>query len=400
MESKVEKLKDSKVKLTIIVPAAEMLRYFRSAYNELAPSVKISGFRPGKAPRKMIESGLGISKISSLAIDSALNANYRQAVIDNKLMPLAEPKIAVDKFSEYGLELEEIKTDFKYTAEVEVFPEVELGDYSKLKVIDKGIEKVKEDDVKKILDHLRRQKATFKEIDRKAKKGDFTEISFEGFDKKVKKDALSSKHHPLVLGEGSLIPGFEDNIIGLQKGEEKEFKIRFPKDYHSKEYADREIEFKAKLENLKEVILPELDDKFAEDFGRKDMADLKKGIEQSLKDEIAHKHEHEIEGQVVEKLLPLLKAEIPETLIERETDNVIEGFKTQLKSQGLDFDAYMQSMKKDEAALRKDLRAQAEKNVRIGLMLGAVIKEQKMDEKDNEAGRKALHYLVKKLTAK
>lgn len=400
MESKKEKLKGSKVKLTVTVPAADMAKYYKHAFDHLAPSVKIQGFRPGKAPRAMIESGVGISRIVSHALDEAVQDSYVEALTKDKLAPIAPPSIAITKYPEYGLDAEEVKNDLEYTAEVDLFPEVELEDYSKVKIEDKGIEKVKEEDVKKILEHLQKQKAEFTEIDRAAKKGDFAEIDFAGFDKGVQQEAMTSKNHPIVLGEGSLIPGFEDEIAGMKKGEEKSFKITFPKDYHAKEHAGKEVEFKVKLNALKEVKLPELDDAFAKNFDRKDMADLRAGIEESLGHELEHKHEHEIEEKVVEKMLPLLKVEVPESMVEQEVDRTIEGFRKQLENQRIDFDTYMKSTKKDMAAMRKDARPQAEKNIKVGLLLGKIIKDQKLDEKDPQAGRKALDFLVKALTEK
>jgi trigger factor len=398
MVNKVEKSGKGKVKISISVPAKEMIGYFQAAYDELAPTVKIQGFRPGKAPQKLIESSLGIGRIVSEAIDRALNKEYFSALKEKNIIPISQPNIAINKYPNYGLEESEVKDDLEFEAEVEIYPEIEVADYSKIK-IEAGVpEEVKEEDIEKILTHLRKQKAIFLEVNRAAQKGDLAEIDFEGFVKKVRIDSMCSKHHPLVLGEGSLIPGFEEEIIGMRAGEEKTFKIKFPENYQIKEYAGQEAEFKIKLLILKEIQLPELDDNFAGSFGQKTLKNLTEAIAKNLAEELKQKHIHEVEERILDRVLPLVKVEIPERLIDQEVERTIERYREQIKNQGLNFEGYLQSIKKDIKDFQKEIRPQAEKNVKIGLFLGKLIQEQKLDGKDPEAGRKALDLLVKQLT--
>lgn len=398
MESKVEKSKDSKVKLTITVSPKEMVKYFDLAYEKIAPEAKLQGFRPGKAPRALVESTVGISRIFGEALDMAVNENYINALKENNLSPIAEPSVVIDKYPTYGKNEEEIKDNLEYQIEISVFPEVEIGDYSKIKIELPKKEEAKEEDVKKILDNLLKQKSNFKEIDREAKLGDFVELSYEGSLKGVRIDAMCSKNHPMVLGEGNLIPGFEKEVQGMKKGEKKTFKIKFPKDYHSKEYAGKDAEFSVELVNLKEVVLPELDDTFAADFGQKNVADLKDAIKHNLEHELEHKYENELEVRVIDKVIPLVKATLPEVMVSQEVERMIEGYKEQLKKMGLTFDSYLTSMKKTEEDIRKEMKVTAEKNVKVGLMLGEIIKEQKLDPRDPDSGKKAIEYLVKELT--
>ncbi len=397
MQTKIEKLKNSKVKITVSVPATELVKHFNAAFNELAPSVKLAGFRPGKAPRKLIEESLGISRILSHALDNALRENYVSALQAEKMIPVSQPNITISKYPNYGLTPDEIKDDFEFEAEIEVIPEVELGDYSKIKVEKGRPEKAKDEDADKVIEHFQKQRSTFTDIGRPAQKGDFAEISFEGFQKGVKVDAMSSSHHPVVLGENTLIPGFEDKIIGMKKGDEKKFPIAFSKDYHAKEFADKEAEFQIKLNELKEIKLPDLNDEFAAGFGHKDMADLRRAVKENLEKELGEKYKNELESKVVEKILPLLKAEIPEGLINQEVERMVHEYEHQFKDRGINFETYLKSAKKTLEDLKKEIRNQAEKNVKIGLLLGKIIEDRKIDHHDPEAGRKALDYLVGEL---
>ncbi|MEI6499229.1 MAG: trigger factor [bacterium] len=394
MESKVTKEKHS-VKMTVMVTPAEMLKYFDEAYNAMAPEVKIDGFRPGKAPRNVIEEAIGVSRIMSQAIDKAIEENYYAALIKNKLIPVNQPSMVIDKYPKYGATVEEIAENFEFTAEFEVIPEFELGDYSKIKVEKTKKEEVKDSDIEKILTHLQKQKADFAIVDRAAAKGDFAEINFEGSIGHVRKDAMCSKNHPLVLGENTLIPGFEDEILGMKKGEEKTFPIKFPKDYHSKEYAGKEAEFKVTLNELKEVKLPAVDAEFAKNFGHETPEELKKAIAENLDKELVEKSQNELEAKIIEKMLPLVKLEVPESLITRETDRMIGDYSRQLESQGMNFEQYLASIKKTDEEMRKEMRTQAEKNVKVGLMLGKVIEKEKIDADAPDAAKKAIEHLVK-----
>jgi len=397
MDAKVEKQKKSKIKLTIIVSPVEMIKYFDHAYSHLAPEVKLAGFRPGKAPRALIEESIGITRILNDALDLAINDSYAKTLEEQKLNPLASPNVKINKFPTYGQSEEEIKNALEYEAELTVVPDVILGDYSKIKVEKPKAEDVKQEDVEKVLDNLRKQKSAFKDIDREAKKGDFAEINFEGSLRGVRIDEMSSKNHPLVIGDGSLIPGFEDQIVGMKKGETKKFKIKFPKDYQKKDYAGEEAEFSVELVSLKEVILPEIDKPFAEAFGAKDKEDLSNKIEANLKEEMEKNAEQELEVNIINKLLPLIKADIPDEMIDQEVERILDGYKKQLQGMGVNFDSYIASTGKKEEDLRKEMRPTAEKNAKVGLMLGKIIEEQKIDHHDPDAGKKAVEYLVKTL---
>ncbi len=384
--------------MTITVSPEEMVGYYNKSYEKIAPTIKLDGFRPGKAPRKLVEAAAGTSRILSEALDMAVSDNYYKAIIDQKLNPINQPNIVINKYPSYGESTENVKEVFEFEAEIEVLPPATLGDYSKLKVKPKEARKAGEEDIKKVFDHFQKQSSTFVEIERPAKKGDRAEINFEGTLKKVRIDQMCSKNHPLILGEGNMIPGFEEKILGMKKGEKKDFKITFPKDYHAKEYAGKEAEFNIELVDLKEVKLPELNDEFAKKFGHKNMAELKKAIEKNLNQEMEEEGKRVLESEVMDKVLPLLKAEVPDSLILNETERMLHQYSEQLSRQGINFDMYLGSIKKTREQVLAEMKPQAEKNVKVGILLGKIIEDNKWDAKDPKSGEKAISYLVSKLT--
>lgn len=398
MDIKKEDLKKGKLKLTITLSAKEMEKYFRNAFEKIAPTVKIDGFRPGKAPRKIVESAAGIARILSDGLDLAVSDSYINALKSEKLIPITQPKIVINKYPHYGQTEEEIKDSFEFEVEIDTLPPVTLGDYSKLKIEKKREEKAKKEDVDKVLEHFKKQNATFSEKNSAAEKGDHVDISYEGFVKHVRIDQMCSKNHPIVLGENTLIPGFEDHLVGMKKGDKKTFKIKFPKDYHAKEFAGKEAEFKVELNATRDMQLPDLDDKFAEKFGHKNMGELKEAIEKNLNLEMEQAQRRDLEMKVIDKILPLLKAEIPDSLIDREVERMIGDFSAQITSRGLNFDKYLEGMKKSKEDIMREMKPQAEKNVKTGLLLGKVVEEKKWDQNDPNVGKKAIEYLVKELT--
>lgn len=398
MEIKVEDLKHGKFKLTLTVSPKEMAGYFNKAYEKIVPTIKLDGFRPGKAPRKVIEGAAGVARILSEGLDLAVSESYFKAIAEKKMIPLDQPKIVINKYPNYGSTEKEVKDSFEFEAEIECLPAVSLGDYSKEKLAVGKKESAKKEDVTKVLTHFQKQNSTFNEMNRPAQKGDFIEVSYEGFVKHVRIDQMCSKNHPLVLGENTLIPGFEDQLVGLSKGDKKEFTIKFPKDYHAKEHAGKDAVFKIELINVKEIVLPELNDDFALKFGHKNMKELTAAIEENLNKELEENFKREMEAKAIDKVLPYLKVEIPETLIKREVGRMLAEFDSQITGQGINFDKYLEGIKKTREEIEKEMRPQAEKNVRIGLLLGKLVEENKWDQHDPEIGRKAIDYLVKNLS--
>lgn len=214
MEVKIDKQKQGKVKLTITLTPKEMAGHFKQAFDRIAPTVKLNGFRGGKAPRKLVESTAGVARILSDGLDLAVSDSYFKATREEKLIPINQPNIVINKYPHYGHTVEEVVEEFEYEAEFEVLPPVTLKDYSKINITKIKAESAKKEDVDRVLSHVLKQNAEFKDVTQPAKEGDRIEINFDGFIKHVKMDQMCSKNHPLILGENTLIPGFEKELVG------------------------------------------------------------------------------------------------------------------------------------------------------------------------------------------
>ncbi len=389
MKTDIKKLPQSKIKLTIELDKAEMVKYFDKAFEELAPMVKVKGFRPGKAPRNIIENQLGTGRIKAEAIDKAMTDSYVKGLKEYDMVSVAAPKISI-KSDEDGL---------VYEAEVDVWPEATIGDYKKLKVAKPKEEAVKSEEIDQIFDYLKRQKAQMNDVERAAKMGDWVTIDFEGKVGGVIQENMISQSHPVILGSKTLIPGFEEEVVGMNKDEEKTFEIKFPKDYHEKTIAGKKAEFKVKVHLVKEVIAPEVDEKFAKEFGHDSVEALRQGIEDSLKGEKETKRHQDLENAVLDKLLTVVKTELPDSLVEQELDRIFHNMEHEAKNYGLTLDQYLLSMKKTAQELRVEWRGQAERNVKIGLALAEVAKKEEIDAKDEKVTQKVMEKLVEEMTA-
>jgi trigger factor len=379
---KKENLSGCKAKLTISVPSELMRGYFAKVYNKLAASVEVKGFRAGKAPRNLTIAAIGENRLVSQIIDMALQETYGKALKEENIIPVAPPKINIKKMADLTADTAVLE----YEAEIELLPEVKIGDYKKLKV---KSAKLKVDatkaEIDQVLSHLQRQHATFKEIDRKAMEGDRVEIDFEGKEQGVVLENLTSKNYPVILGSKVLIPEFEKKVEGMKKGDEKDFKLKIK---------DKEIDFHVKMLDVKEVILPKLDDELAKKFGKKTLQELTKAIEEDIIKQKNLQEKQNQENQLIEELLKITQVEVPESLILQETNRMVEQLKQRTQMAGMPFEKYLGQVKKTEEDLKKDFRAQAEKTVKVGLTLGEIGKKEKIDLKDKDAGKKVMEKLV------
>lgn len=379
---KKENLAGSKVKLTINVPSVLMRGFFSRVYNKLSPTVEIKGFRKGMAPRSMVISAIGENKIQTEIINLALQETFSEALKKENLIPVAPPKINIKMLKDLTTDTAELE----YEAEIQLLPEIKIGDYKKLKVkSEKEKLETTKDEIEQVLSHLARSKAEFKDIDRPLKEGDRTEINFEGFEHGVKLENLTSKNYPVILGSKVLIPEFEQKIIGLKKGDKKEFKIEVNK---------KPIDFQVEILQTQEVILPEINDHFAKNFQKKNLQELKKAVSLDIGKQKKMQEERNFENQVLDELLKITKVEVPESLIEQEVLRQIDFIRQRTATMGLTFEKYLENLKKTEQDFRNELKPQAEKTVTIGLALGEIVKKEKINPKDKDAGKIALEKLI------
>ncbi|OQA51933.1 MAG: Trigger factor [candidate division WS2 bacterium ADurb.Bin280] len=374
----------NKIKLTIELSNDEVMAYFDEELESLAPSVSVPGFRPGKAPRAMLIESIGHSRLSSYALEKAVNKAYQDAVFEHKHVPVSQPAISISKhpsFSDDGK-----NNELVFEVEYDIIPDVKIGDYRKIKLPKRKEEKIEvsSSEVDGVVKYLQRQKANLKDKSGEAKKGDWLEISFEGSIKNVKLDKLTSNNLPIVLGETKLIDGFEEKLIGIKKGEVRDFDLKVQKDFPDKEVAGKTAKFKVECLEIKEIVLPKIDKEFIEAFGLKSEKELRTRIEDSLFREKRERRFNEKKVQIAGELIKITKVDIPDSLIKGEADRMKASLEEDLKNRGLTLDQYQKDLKIDDKKMRSDLEAQAKKNIMLGLALSEVAKAEKIDIQKSE----------------
>ena len=337
----VEKLEKSRVAVTVEVGAEEFEAAVAKAYAKARNKLSIPGFRPGQAPRKMIEKLYGAGVFYSDAVDIALPEAYTQAIGQSGLDVVGYPEIEIvdDKIDENG---------FTFKATVAVYPEVKLGEYKGLTAEKEEI-KVSADDVKERLNEMAERNARLVSVDRKAKKGDIAVIDFEGFDNGEAFEGGKGENYELELGSGSFVPGFEDQVIGMKAGEEKDLDITFPEDYH-KDLAGKKVVFHVKAKEIKCKELPKLDDDFAKDVSEYDtLKELKDSIKREITEQREQSAKYAVENELMEKVAANIECDIPDALIDEQCARFLEEFKQRLQSQGIPYDQYCKMTNMDEA---------------------------------------------------
>jgi trigger factor len=396
MKHTLEKLPKSRVKLTIEVPQSDMVKHFEEAYKELAPTVDIKGFRPGFAPKSLTLEAIGFGRYQQAVLDKALPVSYTDAIKENKIYPIHTPAVAIKQFGE--------GKDFIFEAEVDIIPQIKLADYKKIKVKDtRKKQEAKKEEIEKILKNLQYKEAKFNPINRAIKKGDWVEIDYEGAVDKVKQENLASKNYPLIVGENTLLAGFEENLIGLKKNDKKEFDLEVPSVQDRKK--TKRAHFIVKINEVKETILPELNNEFVKKFGHDTLDKLKTAIEESVIKEKEMKDLQVLENEILNKIVEKSAMEVPESLIDQEINRRISQIQAQT---GPGFESFLQKIKKTMADLRNDLRKDAEKSIKIGLILGEIAKAENLapkhpvkDQKEQmEITRKTLDKLINYATKK
>lgn len=376
-------LDQSRVRLTIPITNAVFKVAFERELTAIAKDVKVEGFRPGKAPLTKVLAQIGRQRVEAGALDRAINTAYIDALQSEALMPVANPDVEVTNYTAPAEDAADTDVVGSFTAEVDVLPEVSVKGYEKIKVKAPKAVEVTDKDVQEVVDYLRKQQASLKELadDVEAKKGMWADIGFAGSIDGVARENMKSEHHPLVLGEGQLIPGFEDNVIGMKKGEEKTFKITFPKDYHAKDIAGKQAEFTATLHELKDVVMPVVDKGFATKFGHDTVDKLETAVKENLVLEREQEKQLKLEELVIDELLKLTKFTVPRSLVHQEEHRLHD--ETMRRAGGMPL----------RPELEEQIKVQAEKNVKIGVALGKVIELEKIEEKE-QAMRHALDKLI------
>ncbi|CAM5794513.1 MULTISPECIES: trigger factor [Brevibacillus] len=377
MAAKWEKLENNQGVLTVEVDATQVDAALDQAFKKVSKKVNVPGFRKGKVPRKMFEARFGVESLYQDALDIILPTAYGQAVRETGIEPVDRPEVDVEQM-EKGKSL-------IFKATVTVKPEVKLGEYKNLTIEPKEFA-VTDEDVDAELKRMQERHAELVAVEEgQAQNGDVVMIDFEGFQDGVAFEGGKAEDYSLELGSGTFIAGFEEQVVGMNIGEEKEITVTFPEEYHSPNLAGKEAVFKVKLNSLKRKNLPALDDEFAKDVSEFDTLDeLKADSKKKLEEKAAQDKEQYVREQLVLKAAENAEIDIPEVMIEHELDQMVNEFGQRLQFQGLTLDLYYQFSGMDESQLRDQLRADATSRVRTSLVLEAIGKAENIEVSEED----------------
>lgn len=366
----------SKAKITVEIERDLMDSGANQAYLKARKDIQLPGFRKGKAPRKLIESIYGAHVFYEDGLEEIFPQVYQFAVVEQELKAVGRPSLTGMDIAEDG--------SVTIVLETELYPEVTLGQYRGLEV-EKVEPSVTDEEVEAELDRMAKNVASRETVERPAADGDTVNLDFEGFDNGVAFEGGKGEKFDLVLGSGSFIPGFEEQVVGMSDGEEKDIDVTFPADYHAKELAGKPVTFHIKVNGITVERIPEKDDEFAKDVSEFDTlealrADIRAKQLESRKQSI----ERAFESAAVEKAAENATADIPEALVEEELDRQMNNFAYQLQSSGMTMEQYAKMMGGDLSTMRKALRPSAEKQAKVDVTLGEIVKVENLEVTDEE----------------
>jgi trigger factor len=366
----------SKATVTVELTKAELEPAVNKAYLKYRKDIAIPGFRKGKAPRVVIEAAYGKHVFFEDAIEEMFPQIYQEAVMTQDMKPVGRPSVSDMNIADDDSVTLTIVTD--------LYPAVTLGQYKGIEV-EKVNAEVKESEVDAEIDRMAQNVARISTVERPAKDGDTVVIDFEGFLNGVAFKGGKGENHELVLGSGSFIPGFEEQVVGMSAGEEKDINVTFPENYHASELAGKEVTFKVKVHEVKETVLPEKDDEFVKDVSEFDtMAELRADIEKRILDEKQAGIDRAFENAAVEKAAENMTAEIPDSMVDEEVDRQLERMDYELRAQGASLEAYSKMLGGNMDSIRKSLRPGALNAVRTNVMLDAVVDAEKIEVSEEE----------------
>jgi trigger factor len=377
MKASWEKIEKNQGVLTVEVEAERVTVALDKAFKKVSAKVNIPGFRKGKVPRAMFEARYGVESLYQDALDIILPEVYVEAIETVDIQPIDRPEIDVQEMGK-GQAL-------KFTAKVTVKPEVELGEYKGVEIAAASNE-VTDEELDAELKRLQERHAELASIEEgEALDGDTAVIDFEGFADGVPFEGGKGENHSLTLGSGSFIPGFEEQVVGMQKGEEKDITVTFPEEYHSEDLKGKEAVFKVKLNEIKRKNLPALDDEFAKDVSEFDTLDeYKADVLKRLGEQKEQNNQRDKENALIQKVVDVSSVEVPDVMVDDEVQNMFKEFENRLQSQGMNMELYSQFTGQTEEALKAQMREEAGNRVRNNLVLEAVAKAEGLEATEAE----------------
>ena len=372
--------------VTVTIDGDEWKKKLDETFKKVIKTVKIDGFRPGKAPRDVYEKKYGKQALVVEAVDSYMNEAYKKALDDfkgdiNEI--IMQPSVSLDKADTDG-----VTYKFIFTTK----PEIKFNKYTDLKVKKPSV-KVTDKDVEEEIEKLKKEYADLSVKDGKIEKGDTAVIDFEGFDGDKAFGGGKGENYSLEIGSNSFIPGFEDALIGLKAGDKKDVKVTFPKDYHAEELKGKPVTFKVLVHEVKTKVYPELNEEFFKDLGLDDVKTLD-DLKKTIKDTMTSSKEFEAENKYVDDLFEALlketSVEVPHELVHEEIDRMVKQYEERLKMQGVTLDQFFKFTNSNIEALEAQMHEEAEKRVKLRFAIDEIIKLEKNSVTDEEAEKDAI----------
>lgn len=383
MNYKITDKSESSKEIEITVPLEDMQNYLEQAAVNL--KLEIKGFRPGKAPLKIVQDAVGEEKLWHEAVHLAINETYFKAINETNMEAISSPQIEIDEIK--------INQPLTYKASVAIIPELSLPDYKKIAketFSDKKDVEIETKEIDEAINMIQKSRAKAVRVLRESKNGDEVIVDFQGKIDNTLQEGLKGDKVSIVLGEKRFIKEFEEEIVGLKEGDKKDFTIKIPftKGDH------KNVEFNVEIVSVNERELPQIDDDFAKSLGDfSGIEDLKEKIKDNLKVEKEFKKNQSLRVKAIEMIGKESKTEIPELLIEREIDNMIQDLKLQLSQAGLTLKDYLGQEKKEEKDLREEWKPEAQKRIKTSLVLREIAKKEKIMIDEKELKKEVDNYL-------
>ena len=383
MNVKVEKKENSVVEIEFTMDKEQFNEELDKAFKQNAKKFKVPGFRNGMVPRAVVEKTYGEAVLYEYVIENTVDEAYRTAVIENNLEIVSRPELDIKQIGK--------DKDFIFVVNVCVKPEAKVSDYKGIEV-KKVSTRVTKKEVEEEIERTREKNARIVTVEDKArelKNGDISVIDFEGFVDEKAFEGGKAENFELTIGSGQFIPGFEDQMIGMKVDEERDINVKFPEEYHATDLAGKDATFKVKLHEIKEKILPELDDEFAKDISEFDtLEEYRKDVNKKVKQRKENQAKAEKEQEAIEKFIEKVEVTIPDGMIDEEVEKMVEEMNANLSYQGLNIDQYLQYMGMSLEDYKKEMRGQAEKRIKLNLGLEAVATQEKVEVSDEDIDTK------------
>lgn len=378
MNTEVKKLEKSMVEIKAVFDKEEWAAAQDKALNKLAGTAKLDGFRKGHAPKNLIKAKVGAKALREQAVEEILSDNYAKIFIDNNVTPVAQPSANINVCTD---------TELEVTFTCPVRPEFTLGEYKGLEVKKTQVRVTKKDVEERLKDYQNQFAELVVKEEGTVEEGDTAVIDYEGFKDGVAFEGGKAENYSLEIGSHSFIPGFEEGLVGMKAGEEKEINLTFPEEYHAAELAGAAVVFKVKVHEIKAKVLPEIDDELAKDVNIDGVETLEQ-LQEKIKDQIRSMKKAEAENKFNEEVIKAVIAnnefDVPEAMIDQEVMNIINEINQNLAQQGLNIEMYQKMTGKTMEDIKADVKDQAEERVKLNLILDEIVKAENIEVTDDE----------------